>query len=167
MAFTAPRVDRFQWNKDQSIVRSASTRQAESGDGEGSKDVRILENYRLRSVRKLRCVIQRSTRRGLHHADQIVLVFLRNKSSRHVVVHVIRSCESSEKDQKEQIAQFQRDVNDLGIRTTHPKDERLYAVRESRITTRNKSDPRPVQHFVFFFFAAKKERRKRWGKRQS
>src|SRR5580704_5795608 len=115
---------------------------------------------------KFRRVVQRSTRRCLYHAYQIVLIFLRNEPGRHVVVHEIRGRKSGKEDHQQQITQFQGDVNDLRIRSAKPKDEGIDTACKRRIATCKELDACPVQYLVLLFLTTQEESRERRRKRQ-
>ena len=113
--FLAALLDWFEWRKDDAGVRRASTCQRESHDGEGSKDVVILTDDIGGTIRQLRGVSQRRPRRRLHKVDEVVLIFRGHEGCRHMVVHVDRSAQTRNEEQKHNRPELNHVGDDIGV----------------------------------------------------
>ena len=87
VSFALAFVNRLEWGKNKAGIRRASATQRESGNGEGTEDIRISAQNLLRLFRDVSGIGQRSALRRLYHDDEIVLVFLRHETGGNTLIH--------------------------------------------------------------------------------
>src|SRR5258708_24829736 len=93
----------IQGNKDNRQIRGRSGK-TESADGKYSLNLRVVGRRDLHLAHRFQCVLQRRALRSLHYNDQITLVIVRNKSSRHLLVQKICANQRNQKRCKRSIS---------------------------------------------------------------
>ena len=110
MALAAPLIGRFGRNKHHARVGGAAGK-AETHDGEGSGNVRILADDGLGAIGQSCCVGQRRARRSLHDDHEEALIFLWDEAGGNVLISPHCCAQAGEEYDEQHIAQAQRDMD--------------------------------------------------------
>ncbi len=105
----------FQGYEDEAEVRRAAAGEAESHDGEGAEDVRILANDIGCALGDVGGIAERSALRRLHDAQQVVLVFVGQECRGHALVEPDSDCQAGKKDDQHEPADTQDAVGDAAV----------------------------------------------------